>query len=438
MAYKAIVARVWTRPHPNADRIQLGECRGYQVIVGKDVEDGTMGVFFPPDGQLSDEYVRANDLYARDPETGEKRSGFFEKNRRVRAQNFRGQKSEGYWAGLESLDAMPQIKGYNSGAHNLLKEGDEIDSYRGVPLCQKYETPATRRAKANMQLQPRRQNQHFRKHFDTHQLKKEWPSIPSGAIVYFTEKLHGTSGRLGYVPQDVKPNWRQRLAAWLIDRGRKMETFEWTHLLGTRNVILDTFVGESYYGKEGFRYKLTDPIKPKLRKGETIYFEIVGFTEDGKPIMPSVDTKEVPAIRELYGDKMYYSYGCWVAAEAPGPQSKLFVYRITQTTPDHIPLELSWEQVKGRCEELGLDYVPEVDVPFNSYLPSATYRVLERAENLSHGPSVLDATHIREGVCVRWEKGKDMGILKHKSHEFLVLEGVVKSQDSYVDREEIS
>ena len=37
--YQAIVSRIRTYPHPDADRIQLGECRGYQVVVGLDTEE---------------------------------------------------------------------------------------------------------------------------------------------------------------------------------------------------------------------------------------------------------------------------------------------------------------------------------------------------------------------------------------------------------------
>ena len=43
MSYSAIVARVTTSPHPNADRIQLGHVLGQQVIVAFAFVLNTMG-----------------------------------------------------------------------------------------------------------------------------------------------------------------------------------------------------------------------------------------------------------------------------------------------------------------------------------------------------------------------------------------------------------
>ena len=70
--YQAIVSKMVVRPHPNADRLQLGDFRGYQVVVGPDVKTGDLGIYFPTDGQLSEEYCSANYLIRRkDPVTGE-------------------------------------------------------------------------------------------------------------------------------------------------------------------------------------------------------------------------------------------------------------------------------------------------------------------------------------------------------------------------------
>jgi hypothetical protein len=141
----------------------------------------------------------------------------------------------------------------------------------------------------------------------------------------------------------------------------------------------------------------------------------------------------------MYGDTMWYTYGNWEADSPAAPRamggSEIYVYRITQQNAQGIVLDLSWEQVKGRCEELGVPHVPELAAHKHHWRTEA---LMEHAEQLAEGPSTLDRTHIREGVCVRWEKGKKIGILKHKSFEFLVLEGVVKTDENYVDLEESS
>ena len=43
-------------PHSNADRLQIATIFGASVIVGLDVKIGDLGVYFPIDLQLSEEY----------------------------------------------------------------------------------------------------------------------------------------------------------------------------------------------------------------------------------------------------------------------------------------------------------------------------------------------------------------------------------------------
>jgi hypothetical protein len=124
--YSAIVCKVNTRPHPNADRLLLGTAHGYQVVVGLDTQDGELGVFFAADGQLSEQMCEANDLIGyTDPETGERKGGFFAKNRRVRSQKFRGEKSDGYWTSLSSLS-------WTGANLSDLREGDQFTELNGL------------------------------------------------------------------------------------------------------------------------------------------------------------------------------------------------------------------------------------------------------------------------------------------------------------------
>jgi hypothetical protein len=48
-------------------------------------------------------------------------------------------------------------------------------------------------------------------------------------------------------------------------------------------------------------------------------------------------------------------------------------------------------------------------------------------DQLVNGPSWIDPTHIKEGVCVRVENDlQNLKVYKHKSYEFKVLEGIIK------------
>lgn len=288
--YQAIVARIKTKPHPNADRLLLGEVSGYQVVTSTSTIDGQLGLFFSSDGQLSEEYASANDLVGYvDPDTGEKRGGYFPKNRRVRAQSFRGEKSEGYFAPLESL----AFTGYDI---EKLKEGDKFDTLNGVPICNKYFTPATSKLREG-KVQFVRTNKLFPKHTETAKLKDELESIKDGSLLTFTEKLNGTSGRFGYLPEPVA---QKRCFRDFVLR-RKPVKDELRYFVGKRNVILADRHERNFYGSEEFRWDVVEHLQGKLFVGEVLYFEIVGYTPTQPIMSPQTDKKT--------GKVMEYSYG---------------------------------------------------------------------------------------------------------------------------------
>jgi hypothetical protein len=422
--YSAIVTKIKTRPHPNADRLLLGLCHGYQVVVGLNTQDGDLGVFFASDGQLSQEMCDANDLVGyNDTETGEKKGGFFPANRRVRAQSFRGEKSEGYWTPLSSL-------AFTGADLSKLKEGDSFTELNGVPICNKYFTPATLRAQRTRSNT--RSNTQFAKHIETLKFKNEVQSLPINTVVYITEKLHGTSGRFGYVLDDVEePQTRlQRLL-----RRPKRTSSAYTHMVGTRNTILADHTVEGFYGSEEFRWNAIRDLVGNLHKGEILYFELVGYTTTGSLIMGAQNTNELKKIHKKYGPEMTYTYG-----QTEGTCG-LYVYRITHTTPDGAVVELSWPKVKERCNRLGIKHVPEFHYGLfeNPSLVVDVDNFADLVDSVQEGPSLLSPAHISEGVVVRAElPSGEIKWLKAKSFTFGLLEGYLKSQDDYVDTEEVS
>lgn len=440
MSYQAIVCKIQTRPHPNADKLVLGTVHGYQVVVGLDTNEGDLGVFFPTDGQLSPEMCEANDLIGyKDEATGERRGGFFGKNRRVRSQKFRGEKSDGYWTPLTALE-------FTGANLSELKEGDQFGELNGVAVCNKYFTPATLKAQQAGKGKARRENDLFAKHVDTLQFRNEVDRLPADSIIYLTEKVHGTSGRVGLVKEAVNlptPKWKRPFAKVFKIKNKTRE--EHVPLLGTRNTILADHTVEGFYGSEEFRWNAVEKIVPNLHKGEIIYFELAGFTTTGQPIMAQPSTKELKDIKKKYGEQMTFSYG-----QAPGTCG-LHVYRITRVNEDGNAVELPWTQVKARCRELGINHVPEfhgayqlsADEPLTNRMPPFegfdTEWLKYEVADLMEGPSLLDESHIREGVVVRAElPDGSTTFLKSKSFTFGVLEGYLKTADDYVDTEEVS
>lgn len=431
MSYEAIVARVKTREHPNADKLQLGLVNGYTVSIGIDVPDGTIGVYFPCDGQVSPEFAEANDLIGySDPDTGERKGGFFAKNRRVRSVKLRGEKSEGYWTTFDSF----AFTGYDM---SQLKEGDKFDKLGDIPICNKYFTPATLKQMNSKQI-IKRLNKQFPKHIETEKLQYEVHKIKPGSIIYITEKLHGTSARYAFVRDEkvAKRTWKDKL----FRRPAKV-TNDYDLLIGTRNMILGKSDVPSYYGSEEFRYRVAESFKDFMHKDEVIYGEVVGYTHTGASIMGEHDNTQIKDIKKAYGPKMVYNYGC-----IPG-QFAFYVYRIARVNEDGFAVDLPWPQVKARATELGLKTVPEMEeVPKILYSwdsdegkEQAQSWLLRNADIYMEGPSTLSDAHIREGVVFRVE-GPDGKIdyYKSKSFTFGVLEGYIKDRDDYVDTEEVA
>lgn len=432
--YAAIACRLTSvRPHPNGDRIRLARVLGNQVVIGLDHQDGELGVFFGPDGALSHEFCVVNGLYTASaraslglpPLAEGETPGFFDTKRRVRAQRFRGERSDGIWLPVESLTAFGQT--------DRVKEGDTFTEFGGSAICAKYINPATRRALGVQQARSRRELATFPKHDITTQFRFVADQLPDDAIIYVSEKLHGTSGRTALAFERPNPKWWQRLF-------NIQPAGIYTKLDGSKNVILQrTDSRNSWYGTDDFRLGHTKNLA--LRKAECIYFEIVGYVHGSTPIMPAHDVTKtgLKDIFKTYGPTIHYTYGC------PEGESRIYVYRICQLNEDGLGVDLSWPQLVARCAELGLAHVPLLAGPLTKVSLSSTWpdlgfhdAVRRTVEMLTDGPSTLNPAQIREGVVVRIESKIGTAQLKNKSHAFGVLEGYLADTSDFVDPEVVS
>lgn len=448
MSYKALVCRIKTKPHPNADRVLLGDCAGFQVVVSKDTTDDQLGVFFPEGGQLSHEFCMGNNLYNKHPDTGEPMGGYFSSKRRVQAKNFRGQKSEGFWVPLHYFECVAPV----DMIYTELKEGEQFDSINGHLVCNKYYTPATLRGLKNGEAKSKKSKVELPllRHYNTKQLRFAVNDIPLNSVLYFTEKLHGTSGRTGYLHVDQPLGPLARAWNWVTPKKINVQPKQkLEYISGTRNCILNTeATGEK--AKE-FRQSVHESFIGQLKPGETAYYEIVGFEGQGRgPIMAThgfdgLDSKDKKKFKKKYGDKMVYSYGC----DPEIGEYKVYVYRMTRTIPDGSkPVEYTWEAITNRCQEMGVHHVPllqKASYTQSNHICHDPTHIQTIAEKLSTNDSTLDDKHIMEGVCVRAETqlSHDSPVVvgesyKFKSYWFKVLEGIVRDSDNYVDPEEIS
>lgn len=422
MSYAGIVCRLSVEPHPDPEvhSLAVGNVNGARVIVSKATPDNALGVYFPPDGQLSEKFCQEHDLISYTDENGVKKGGYFDKNRRVRSQKFRGVKSEGFWVPISYFNFV----GISDGQ---VKEGDLITTVNGVPICNKYYSPATLRAMKEAKAKGVKFKvvENFPEHWDTPQFR--FVEIKPDSLIYITEKQHGTSFRCGRVPVKQNLNLFQRLINKFIP---VFKEYQHEFVFGSRRVVLETeFMvkdNAGYYGGKAPYSTHVPKLKDLLKEDEVVYGEIVGYLPTGSPLFrhSCAGKPELKDLKKKYGDDIVYSYGNEVG------QSELYIYRITQNG-----VELSWNQVVARAKQLGVQVVPQISVEVFDGNRAA---LNEKVEKLMEGDSLLSNKHLREGVCLRVESPDGIRIVKAKSWTFGVLEGYIKSDDSYVDAEEIA
>lgn len=418
MSYLAhVVAIKNIKPHSNADRLQLWECFDSQVIIDLSVKEWDIGLYFPVDGCLSKEFAQKNDLIRRKNKDWTTAWWMFDENCRVRAQSFRKERSEWFWIPIKSIDYI---------THSA-QEWDAFDAFEWHEICHKYINPNTLNAQKTQERKVKRgEALCFHKHVDTENIKYNWDELNQGDLITITSKLHGTSQRSGWCYESPERSWIDKLF-W-----RNKPWFQF--LIGSRNVIISDDKPDGFYSTD-FRFKAAEPFKA-WRKWEVFYYEIVWYEPTGTPIMWTVtvkwldkDTQKV--VKEAgMSEEMTYHYSCnqWEFAT--------YVYRIVQYTDEWEEIELSWNQIKKRCREIGVNHVPET-------IATHVFQEADGKEYIKHiiqchgdWPCKIGKTHWSEWLVIRVDSrtGKTY-YYKAKNFIFLCLEWVIK--DSWVvDAEE--
>lgn len=426
--------------HPNADRLQIGECFGNSVIVSMAYTDNQLGVYFPTDLQLSEKFCQVNDLVRRKDENGNPAGGYMDPNKRnVTAVRLRGEKSDGLFLPLTCLAEFTTI--------SELREGEAYDTLNGEQICCKY-IPRRQNNVYHRGSCPKKAKINFcptfHEHVETEQMAYNLDKFHVGDTVELTLKMHGTSGRTGYLPViKYKKSWLDKL---LKREGKQYMEYEYVN--GTRRVVLDENHDGGYYEDNSFRLAMANKFHNKLKKGEVAYYEIVGFQgPNGAPIMSTVQNNKISdkAFIKQYGKETVFSYGCvphggydWDTQDTSGdvpPCCDIYVYRMTMVNEDGDEIEYSPDQIRYRCEQMGINAVPVFTrfiIPEhpcwchegNSEEISTGEYVLRLAELCYDGADPVGKTHIREGVVARIVNRNNYAVYKHKNFNFKVLSNI--------------
>lgn len=467
-AYVTTIKNV--RKHPNADRLQLGECFGNTVCVSMEYTDGQIGVYFPTDGQLSVEFADANNLLCKKDVDGNNIGGYMDPDKRnVTSIRLRGEKSDGLFLPLTCLESFGDVSN--------LKVGDVITTFNGHEICTKYiphrnirsghATNGNHTRKKKVPIAPL-----FTEHADTEQLAYNLGAFQAGDQIEITLKMHGTSQRTGYLPVFKGYRCTNRIyqaALNAVMSGKKVGAmtqkfanlglvsatpiYDWGYVSGTRRTVLENFDG-GYYGSNEFREQHSKFFEDKLHKGEEVYYEVVGFTHTGTPIMATADNKKLndKEFVKQYGKTTTFSYGCNPdgkegvgITEREVPQSDFYVYRMTMTNEDGDIVEYTPDFMRYRCEQMGCKCVPVMykgfipdeingEIHMNNFTPGEWIKAI--AEKYYDGQDPIGKTHVREGVVVRIVNKPKFCAYKHKNFAFKCLEGLVKAEAEAPDMEE--
>lgn len=349
-----------TEPVPNSNNLLMTSVQGNIVIVDRSVKEGDIMIYFPVECQIQDWFLKKHNLYSsKELNSNPKEHGFFGNNGRVRCIKLRKQPSQGFLMPFESFD-IPYTE-------SLLNK--EFDTVNDQLLVKKYviKTPSVINSslKAVKKTKEREfskviENQ-FNYHINTPLLGKNIHNINPTDTISITRKLHGTSGISSYVLCKEPISTAQKIMTALSNKFfhpilrffggtigvcNAVES-KYDYLYSSRKVIKNDKVKSNggFYGVDVWGHA-HEYLKDRLRKGMTMYYEIVGYLPNGKGIQGN------------------YDYGCIPPREnetyTHGVHFKVFIYRITMTNPDGYVTEYTAKQVQEYCSREMLFAVPEI------------------------------------------------------------------------------
>jgi hypothetical protein len=390
--YCATVVRIKNLvPLENCDNLVGSPIFGFQVITGKDTQIGDIGIFFPAEVQLSDEFCYHNNMYRHgDKNQDESKKGYLEDNRRVKAIKFRGNVSNGLFMPLSSL-AFTGID------ITVLDEGDEFDVLNGVEICRKYEIArriSNKGATAKEKKFNRVDAKHLPEHYSSDNFFKWADTLDKEKQVIVTQKIHGTSIRIGHTIVKRKFSIFEKFLSMV---GVQIQPTSYDYVYGSRKVIKDInnphqnhFYDTDIWTQEGKK------LEGLLPENYIVFAELVGWT---------------PELREIQKN---YTYSI------PQGSAELYIYRIAIINSQGVITDLAWDQVKEFCTNNGLRHVPELwrgklgDLVIENFMDKRFFE-----EGYKHCLYLGDNKEIvDEGVCVRFD-GIMPRILKAKSPKFL-------------------
>jgi len=402
--------------------------QGNSCLISKDADEHSLYLFFPVESVLSHEFLSNNNLYRHnDLNLDKAKKGFFEDNKRVKALKFKGVISSGFVIGIEALSYLGlDVSNFEC--------GQEFNLINGQPICHKY-----LKKKRNLRTHEENKKQKLidemvdlklaPEHFDTEHLLKYVDKMSLDDTIFVTYKLHGTSARYFNTLVKRKLSVFERIAKCL---GIKVQTEEYAQICASRRVYksvgFERLSNKNDFYSSGDIWTMVgkEYFEGKLFQGEAVYCEIVGKSYSGESIQHN------------------YTYGF--------NKPMVYVYRISNINPQGIEIDLPYEHMKKRAEQLGVNVCPEffkgtlrdfigyclTNTCISNELKNSVVDESTKTEYLTEifynhlleKPSILDNSVVEEGFCIRRDFYPRPNIFKIKSKQFLLHESNMNNDEA--------
>ena len=408
---------------------------GQNVMINKDTEIGTLGIFFPIECMIDKEFLSKNNLFRHSELNVDKeKTGFFEDNQRVKCLSFQGHRSEGFFIPIEALSYLGKIED--------IKDGITFDTIDGKMICKKYfiektntvsnsEGSKTKKAKKKAAKFDRMIPGQFKFHLDTANAAYNFFKFSPEQTIGISNKIHGSSFIVANtLTKRPMTKLEKFLSKWLKV---KIDDKVYDHIAASRTVIknkdINVEAGGGFYNFDIWT-DIKDKIKDVIPPGYTVYGEVFGYLPTGGMIQKG------------------YHYGC------NKQEYRTIIYRITITNAEGLTFELSEPQIQEFCKERGLqakemfyygkakDLFPELALDDN--WAENFYNKMRSSFNLEQMCPLNNNEVPAEGVVLRIDNSRTFDVFKVKSFLFnkretqMLDKGEVdiESQESVKEEEE--
>jgi len=424
-----------------------------ELVVGKDIKEGDVVVYFEPDTAVSVDLLSYLNLFAdRELNRDNTKKGYVHKTCCVKAIELQKIRSQGMIIPIS--DFIEFCEYYK--LKTKFSVGESFDHIGDFKICERYVSQAMRNY---LEQEERRLNKKVKGNktksalpksttitdcvdFDKHLTTAHWRHARSylkvGDKITITSKVHGTSARSGLTEIVKTTSFNRTIIEKVLNFFNKnwfpKETVDskWDFVTGTRNIVVENKQKDGFHGKETFRHEVTEQLKPALellsqggvggneKQTVVIYGEIFGFV-NGKPIMSTHGTSCLPKeYQDKYGETITYSYN---QKDSYGFK----IYRVVVAGEDLSPRVINTLFDDKYTFEILHEEIFDGDF---DRLGTIVKQLTERPELLTE--DYIDSSMISEGVIVRADRegSKIPILLKSKSWAFCLMEGI-KSHEGF-------